>query len=152
MHSGTLSIGVLITLALVPCRAAPVGEAIAAGGACESNTALVGPCFTIEGRALYTNGTPGFRIVRTGTRRVLGVVPSENEIVPACLAKAVTPTSEVSGEFRVCPFSVEKAGHMQMVCVQSVGAFTVKRWMPESKTYVTSGPTPGCSLPTGTRR
>jgi hypothetical protein len=51
----------------------------------------------------------------------LGVLPSENEIVPKCLAKTVTPTSEVTGDFLVCLFSVEKEGRMQMVCVQSVG-------------------------------
>src|SRR5450631_3445557 len=106
----------------------------------------------IRGRAIMANGTPGFRILRAGTKRVLGVLPSENEIVPVCLAKAVTPTSEVTGEFLVCPFSVAKEGHMQMVCVQSVRELTVRRWNAERRVYVTDKPTPGCTLPSGRSR
>lgn len=93
------------------------------------------------------NGTPGLQIVQTGTKRLLGVLPAEDEIVPACLAKAVTPTSDVTAEFRVCPFTVAKEGHMQMVCVQSIGEFTFRRWSEQKRTYVSGGRTAGCSLP-----
>ncbi len=85
--------------------------------------------------------------MQAGTTRILGVLPAEAEIVPACLAKAVTLTSEVTGEFHVCPFTLAKEGHMQMVCVDSVGEFTVRRWTEEKRAYVLSAPAPGCSLP-----
>jgi hypothetical protein len=86
--------------------------------------------------------------MQAGTTRILGVLPAENEIVPACLAKTVTLTSEVTGEFRVCPFTLATEGHMQMVCVDSVGEFTVRRWNEEKRTYTVSAQSPGCSLPT----
>jgi hypothetical protein len=146
MLRGSILLSTVAALALVPSRTVPAIERIDARAGCASNPALVGPCFTVTGRALYANGTPGFRILRSGTKRILGVLPFENEIAPSCLSKAVTPTSEVTGDFVVCPFSVEEEGHMQMVCVQSVGEFRVRRWSAEKKTYVTSGPTPGCAL------
>jgi hypothetical protein len=115
---------------------------------CEGNPALVGPCFAVKGRAVMANGTPGFRIMQAGTKHVLGVMPAENEIVPACLAKAVTFDSEVTAEFRVCPFTLAKEGQMQLVCVDSVGAITVRRWDDEKRAYIAGAPSPGCSLPT----
>jgi hypothetical protein len=101
----------------------------------------------VRGRAVIANGTPSFRILQAGTSRIFGVLPAENEIVPACLAKAVTPTSEVTAEFRVCPFTSAKEGQMQMVCVDSVGNFTVRRWDEKKRTHVVGGPTPGCAVP-----
>ena len=110
-------------------------------------SALIGSCFTVQGRALMSNGTPAFRIMWTGTKRILRVLPAEDEIVPACLATAVTATSEVTGAFVVCPFSVAKEGHMQMVCVQSVGEFIARKWSADKRAYVRAGRVPGCSLP-----
>jgi hypothetical protein len=117
---------------------------------CATNPSVVGPCFQVRGRAVLGNGTPGFRIAETGTSRVLGVLPAENEIVPTCLAKTVTTRSEVTGEFRVCPFTSAKEGHMQMVCVDSVGELTVRRGDEKNRTGFVDERTPGCSLPTPT--
>jgi len=116
---------------------------------CATNPYVVGPCFEVRGRAVIGNGTPNLRIVQTGTTRIFGVLPAESEIVPACLAKAVHLASEVTGEFRVCPFANAKEGHMQMVCVESVSEFTVRRWSEEKRAYVVGAQTPGCSLSNG---
>ncbi|HVV48330.1 MAG TPA: hypothetical protein VHO06_01605 [Polyangia bacterium] len=115
---------------------------------CATNPAVVGRCFEVQGRAVVGDGTLAFRITQAGTQRVFGVPPAENEIVPACLAKAVTPTSEVTGEFLVCPFTAAKEGDMQMVCVESVGELTVRRWDNGKRGYFVDGPVPGCALPT----
>lgn len=114
---------------------------------CAKNPAVVGPCFKVHGRAVIGNGTPGFRIMQSGTTRIFGVLPAEKEIVPACLAKAMTVTSEATSEFRVCPFTLAKEGHMQMVCIDGVSEFTVRRWNEEKSTYIVSAQFPGCSLP-----
>jgi hypothetical protein len=48
------------------------------------------------------------RIWRIGTDRVFGVLPSENEIVPVNLSKALETAGEypeVYGDFEVCPFT-----------------------------------------------
>jgi hypothetical protein len=150
MRYRTVILSITVATVLAPSgRGATALDDIDVRAGCEPNPALVGPCFTVEGRAVLANGTPGFRILQKGTKRVLGVLPAESEIVPTCLAKAVVPDSEVSGEFIVCPFSVEKRGHMQMVCVQAVGEFLVRRWSVEQGAYISSRPRPGCTLPSG---
>ena len=87
---------------------------------CRSNPALVGPCFEVQGRAFASNGTPSLRVAIKDTKRVLGVLPSENEIAPKCLRREVTFKQNVVGRFTVCPFSRDKAGTMRMVCVEEV--------------------------------
>src|SRR6187401_2760933 len=129
---------VLVAVAGQPRAEPDPGKTIDREAGCAKNPPGRGACFEVQGRAVIGNGTPGFRIMQAGTTRILGVLPAENEIVPACLARAVTLTSEVTGEFRVCPFTLAKEGRMQMVCVHSVGDFTVRRWSEEKRTYVVS--------------
>ena len=49
---------------------------------CKGNPDLCGECKTIRGRLSLYNGTPPLRIWVVGTKRLLGVVPSESEIMP----------------------------------------------------------------------
>jgi hypothetical protein len=35
--------------------------------------------------------------------------------------------TEIYGDFDVCPFTKEKPGHMQMVCIESASHLTAKR-------------------------
>ena len=149
MREPSVALAALLLAMAGQARAEPdLGKTIDRGSGCAKNPSVVGPCFQVQGRAVIGNGTPGFRIMQAGTSRIFGVLPAENEIVPACLAKAVTLTSEVAAEFRVCPFTLAKAGHMQMVCVDSVGDLTVRRWNDEKRMQTVSARSPGCSLPT----
>ena len=111
-----LVLGVVALVATAPRGA----ERIDPKGGCRSNAAVVGSCFEVQGRAFASNGTPGLRIRRHGTNRVLGIMPAENEIAPRCLKTEVTFERDVIGAFTVCPLSREKAGSMQMVCVEEV--------------------------------
>lgn len=107
-------------------------------GRCKSNPKLIGACFRIHGRAYFSNGTPDFRIWRVGTKRVLGVTATstaddaEDPIVPAKLLRAFHATAsnpfgnDVFGDFEVCPFTPERKGEMQMVCVQSAEHLVVQ--------------------------
>src|SRR5262245_5110972 len=148
MRKVTVALAAFVLAVAGQSRAEPdPGKKIDREAGCAKNPSVVGPCFDVRGRAVIGNGTPGFRIIQAGTTRLLGVLPAENEIIPACLAKAVTLTSEVTAEFRVCPFTLPQEGHMQMVCVDSVGEFTVRRWNDEKRTYDVGAPFPGCSLP-----
>lgn len=147
MRPLTVALVALLVLIVGELRAAPVPvKDVYPEAGCARNPAVVGPCFPVQGRAVTGNGTPSFRIIQTGTTRVFGVLPAENEIVPPCLAKAVTPGSEAAGEFRVCPFTLAKEGQTQMVCVDSVGPFTARRWNEEKRAYVVDAPTPGCAV------
>jgi hypothetical protein len=87
----------------------------------------VGKCFVIHGRVMYTNGTPSLRIWRVGSKRILGVLPPEDEIIPESLKHALNGFNKsVDADLEVCPFTKEQPGAMQMVCVESAKNLVVK--------------------------
>ena len=95
---------------------------------CKNNADLVGACFSLHGKVYYSNGTPPLRIWKVGTKRILGVLPAENEIIPKNLAQALRGFDrQVYGNFDVCPFTKEKPGDMQMVCVESARGLRIRR-------------------------
>ena len=71
-------------------------------GECLTNPGVVAPCFSFHGRMSLANGSPSLRIWRIGTKRILGVLPSENPVVPTAIRKrlafGVEPTSAVPVE------------------------------------------------------
>lgn len=92
---------------------------------CKGNPKLVGQCFQIHGRAFVSNGTPDLRIWKVGTNRILGITASaiaddaEDPIAPDKLFRALVGDKHfVFGDFELCPFTPEREGHMQMVCVE----------------------------------
>ena len=101
-------------------------------GQCKNNTCLVGQCFRLHGRAFFSNGTPSLRIWHVGSNRILGVTDrfhadAENPIAPANLLNALGGFDHfVFGDFEVCPFTPERQGHMQMICVQRAENLVIK--------------------------
>src|SRR5262245_26504221 len=90
---------------------------VAANRACSENPEIVGSCFDVHGRLSFWNGTPSARIWRVGTSRMLGIHRDE---LPVELASRISSfDTEAWGDFRVCPFTKERPGHMQMVCIES---------------------------------
>lgn len=85
--------------------------------ACKTDPDIVGTCFTFRGRLSAWNGAPALRIWRVGTRRILGV--SDDQPLPADLQKHMDWDVEAWGDFTVCPFTHERPGVMQSVCVES---------------------------------
>ena len=89
-------------------------------GACKSDKRVTGACFTVHGRISHYNGTSSTRIWVIGTHHMLSV-PSEDTELPENLRKLMaTFYDEVYGDFLVCPFTREKAGEMQLVCIEAV--------------------------------
>ena len=86
---------------------------------CKGNKGIVDDCYAIRGRLSIYNGTPSMRIWKVGTKRILAVTPSEDEIIPNNLKKQIGIGKQIYGDFVVCPFEKEKEGHMQSVCVES---------------------------------
>jgi hypothetical protein len=75
---------------------------------------------------MYYNGTPSFRIWVIGTNRLLGVHEieygdnPERPLMPVQLGQQMGGDKyELYGDFEVCPLTKERAGWMQMVCVES---------------------------------
>lgn len=83
--------------------------------ACKTDPDIVGACFKIHGRLSAWNGTPTMRIWRTGTNRILGV---HDDIMPESLASQLNWDLEAYGDYLVCPFSEQKPGAMQSVCIE----------------------------------
>lgn len=114
-------------------------DAAAASGprlpACRARPELVGACRTVHGRLFAANGTPSLRIWIVGTRRILGVTDwrpgsGEDPILPANVRAALGDRPfdvQVYGDFEVCPFTRERPGWMQFVCVVSGRRLVVRR-------------------------
>jgi hypothetical protein len=95
---------------------------------CKGNPKVVGECFTVHGRARFGSGTPSLRIWPIGTKRMLGVAAgpvADDADAPICPNEMLRWPAEEYGDFEVCPFTEEKPGHMQMVCVESVSHLIV---------------------------
>jgi hypothetical protein len=94
--------------------------------ACKTNEKTVGDCWNLRGRIQVYNGTPSIRIWPVGTKRLLGVVPPESEIMPNSLKEKIKPNVQIFADLVVCPFTVEKSGRMQMVCIESANNIRVE--------------------------
>ena len=76
----------------------------------------------------FANGTPGVRIWRIGTKRILGVLDGagsaeSDDVLPASLRSQLGPEwdkYEVYGDFTLCPLKRERPGYMQFVCLKDV--------------------------------
>ena len=99
---------------------------------CRSDPDLVAACFIIHGTMSVWNGAPTIRISRPGTMRMLGVAErplptSIRSVLPPLLAQKLNGDDQASGDFTVCPFTIENPGHMQMACVESASNLTFTR-------------------------
>jgi hypothetical protein len=97
---------------------------------CKADPDLVGACFSVRGRMSAWNGSPTWRISLSGTKHVLGVTASKlpnsvEDVLPASIGK-VDWNIETFASFEVCPFTAQKAGAMQMVCVEAASDVTHK--------------------------
>lgn len=112
---------VLALIALV--RAGP-----AETPACKEDPRIVGQCFVVHGRlAVRANMRPYLWPV--GTRRLLGIASPDGAIImPAALQSlfAAHLERQAFGDFEVCPFTLQRPGIMQMVCIAAVTHLSVR--------------------------
>ncbi|MGH7976253.1 MAG: hypothetical protein ACREC8_06285 [Limisphaerales bacterium] len=82
---------------------------------------------TVHGRLCIYNGTPSYRIWVVGTKRLLGVDQSSDEVpvMPNKLHDLILGDREVFGDFVVEPLTPYKEGEMQMVRVVSASKIVV---------------------------
>ena len=90
---------------------------------CKASPDLVGDCFPNRGRLEWSNGTPGARMWRVGTNRILGV---RDGFVPEWIADKMTWDTYLFADFVVCPLTAEKPGQMQVVCIESATNLSVR--------------------------
>jgi len=93
--------------------------------ACKTDPDIIGACFTVHGRLSAWNGSPTMRIWRVGTKRILG--DHDDWPLPEELAEQMNWDVEAWGDFEVCPFTKERPGVMQMVCIESASHIVYKK-------------------------
>jgi hypothetical protein len=100
---------------------------------CKDSPRGTGACFTVHGRLFAANGTPTFRIWRVGTKRIIGVIGADGDLenggLPDRVGKLVEPDAfkvDVDGDYRVCPFTKERPGRMQIVCIDDASHLIVR--------------------------
>jgi hypothetical protein len=93
---------------------------------CESNPAVVEPCFMLHGRIQVANGSNNVRLWWIGTRRVLFVAPDEDPIAPRNLRRHLDFGRSIYGDFRVCPFARDMPGRMRPVCIQEASNLVIE--------------------------
>jgi hypothetical protein len=99
---------------------------------CRAHPQLIGRCFTVRGRLSVYNGAPALRLWKLGTKRMLGIseqrfaVPGYRNI-PSYIEDQVNADVAVFGDFLVCPFTPQRPGEMQLVCIQSGKNLVVRK-------------------------
>lgn len=130
MNTWTLAL-VIACVALVPKASSGQTSQDKTVKQCSASPHVVGACFTLHGRLSFSNGTPDCRIWRIGTNRILGVLDASNswernEAPSLPNGVECFPGRNTYADFTVCPFTKERSGEMQKVCVESAShIFTV---------------------------
>jgi hypothetical protein len=145
----------LALIVLTPSGSARAGDLhqVCADKRCSRNSNLVGECFAFHGTLRPYNGNPTYRISRADTKRLYGVLCDENPIIPANLKSQLDMdlnaswNRNFSGDYEVCPFTAEKTGRMQFVCVEKVTNLVVydrelKRIIRDERHPVSLAPEP----------
>jgi hypothetical protein len=99
---------------------------------CKENPKVIAACFSIHARAnLGANSGPIY-LWPIGTKRRLGVTggPTLDDSVEPIFPRNLrfqSANDDVFGNFEVCPFTPQKEGHLQLVCIESAARLVVVR-------------------------
>jgi hypothetical protein len=105
--------------------------AFAAAPKCKGNPKVIGDCYSVHGRLTTGADTIRLRLWPIGTKRMLGVtagpIPDDMDdpILPQRL-RINTGDDAIYADFEVCPFTPERKGEMQMVCIESATHLVAK--------------------------
>jgi hypothetical protein len=99
---------------------------------CKSNPKVIGACYSLHGRLSRGADTIGLWLWPVGTKRLLGVTggptleDADTPIWPQNL-RLTSGDEDIYADFEVCPFTPERKGVMQFVCIESASHVFVKR-------------------------
>jgi hypothetical protein len=106
--------------------------AFAALPKCKGNPKVIDACYSVHGRLTRGADTVGLWLWPVGTKRMMGVTAgpklddADDPIWPQNL-KFDHGDEAIYGDFEVCPFTPERKGEMQLVCIESASHVVVKR-------------------------
>jgi hypothetical protein len=135
-RAGQERVGRIMLALLLAALGIDVGPASARSVSCKDDPELIGPCFTFHGRLFIANGNPSARILRLGTKRILGVSERRQAFMPHALEDRLTWDDNVYGDFTVCPFSPSEAGKMQFVCIEAGSHLILERRVDGTRTLL----------------
>jgi len=102
---------------------------------CKGNPNVIEACYTIHGRVSLGADTVRLWLWPVGTKRMLGVTAgprlddADDPIIPSNL-RFSDANEDVYGDFEVCPFTPERKGAMQLVCIESASKLVRRRSVP----------------------
>jgi hypothetical protein len=129
-----LQLQILLLLTFVPPPGGQATQLIPPDSVCSHRGTFSGPCVTVHGRMFGANGTPGVRIWKVGTGRVLGVY-NETDTGTCRLPHELwtsLPSHVIYADFVVRPLAADRPGVMQMVCVASATKIVIRPIEPVS--------------------
>ena len=99
---------------------------------CREHPQLVGSCFNVHGRLAVYNGAPALRILKIGTRRLLGVSEQRFAIagyrnIPEEIQAKINQDTLLYGDYLVCPFTKQRKQEMQLVCIEKATNLVAKK-------------------------
>ena len=101
-------------------------------GKCARDPNLVGACSWVRGRLGAYNGNPTYRMWKVGTDRLLGVSASRpaggGPVLPDVLEEILEGGYPVLADYLVCPFTEERKGEMQLICVEEAKNIRLGAW------------------------
>lgn len=123
---------ILLFLILISNPRTQSGASAANEKSCRTHPQLIGRCFKVRGRLSVYNGAPAVRLWRVGTRRMLGVSEQRFAIsgyrnIPSDIESQISPDADIFGDFLVCPFTPQRPGEMQLVCIEAGKNLVVRK-------------------------
>jgi hypothetical protein len=106
--------------------------AFAAQPKCKGSPKVIGACYSVHGRVSLGADTVRLWLWPVGTKRMLGVTAgprlddADDPIFPRNL-KFNSGDEDIYGDFEVSPYTLERKGAMQLVCIESASKLVVKR-------------------------
>ena len=99
---------------------------------CKGNPKVIAACYSVHGRVSQGADTVRLWLWPVGTKRLLGVTAgptlddADEPITPSNL-RFKDRGEDIYGDFEVCPFTPERKGALQFVCIESASKLGVKR-------------------------
>ena len=86
----------------------------------------------MHGRLAVYNGAPALRILKIGTRRLLGVSEQRFAIagyrnIPEEIQAKINQDTLLYGDYLVCPFTKQRKQEMQLVCIEKATNLVAKK-------------------------
>lgn len=121
------------SLSALPVALAPAAEP----GPCESDKRVVAACFVLHGRLQVPANMRSEIWPLDGSKHLYAIHLDDyggpedfDPPLPKNVKKVLDPDHDVYGDFKICPFSREQPGRLQIACIASAQHLVVRKIPP----------------------